>query len=61
MIETLTQEDIDYIQTLIDYDDEIIRKGAYICGRNVSLDNEYIKRIRASTQREVAKVRYKYD
>ena len=42
-----------YFQTLIDYDNEIIKAGAYYLGKVWSLTNEHITRIRVATQRHI--------
>lgn len=45
------------IQGMIDYDDSRIAAGQYLFGRNISLENDHIKRIHKSTAREIEMIK----
>lgn len=59
-VDELSQEDVDYIQGFIDYDNSIITRGVMICGKCCSLDDAHIKRIHKATQLEINRIKDTY-
>jgi len=54
----MTPEDKEYIQSLIDYDTEVIeRSGWMLFGRMMPPTNKFIRRTRAITRKEIDRVR----
>ena len=56
----MSEEDIAYIQDLIDYDDKVIGWGQRIMGKCYPLENSHISRIRAATQKRIDEIKANY-
>jgi len=53
----MTESQIAYIQGLIDSDNKVISKGKMMCGKCYPLSDVHIRRIHATTQKEIDRIK----
>jgi len=53
----MTDNQIAYIQGLIDFDNKVISKGKMMCGKCCSLSDAHIRRIHTATQKKIDRIK----